>query len=104
MVQNFQYGQTFNPQNVFVDDVYIQIIPPTGYLGGAPTSISASTGTGSWGYLNTPQLISSPSQNTATYGGVTAAAINGGANGGNDVHDLCTDIQVALTQATGQAG
>lgn len=97
MVQTIKYGSTFNPANAFVDDIYLEVIPPPGYFSGIPTSVAAANGTASWGQLNHPMLLSSPLGITQRFGGVNAASVN-------DPHDLCTDLTQALNQAAGSAG
>jgi hypothetical protein len=97
MPQNISFGTSFNPSSIFVPGVYLQVVPPTAFFGGAPTSIFAVNGTASWGKANSPQLIGSPQQLVATFGGVAAAALT-------DPHDIATDITIALGQANGNAG
>lgn len=97
MTQNVSYGANFNPNNVFVPGVYQQVIPPQSFFGGAPSSIGFAVGTASWGYLNSPVLISTPTESARAYGTVTAAALT-------DVHDLPTDISQALSQGGNLAG
>lgn len=92
MVQTVKYGTTFNPANAFVDDIYLEVIPPPGYFSGTPTSVAATVGTGSWGQLDHPMLLSTPLGITQNFGGVTAAALT-------DIHDLCTDLTQSLNQA-----
>ena len=97
MVQTVKYGTTFNPANAFVDDIYLEVIPPPGYFSGTPTSVAAGIGTAAWGQLNYPILLSTPLGITQSFGGVTTAAPS-------DLHDLCTDLTQALNQAVGTAG
>lgn len=96
-MQIIQYGASFNPSNTFVNDVFLQVIPPQAYFAGIPTSVGAAIGTASWGKLNSPRLMSNPGQLVNFYGGMGAAALT-------DIHDLCTDVTLALNQSQGQAG
>lgn len=91
MPQNIAYGANFNPLSVYVPGLYQQVIPPQTYFSGVPVSIAGFVGTAPWGPLNSPQLISTPAQQQATFGGMTVA-------GASDIHDLNTDIYQMLLQ------
>lgn len=73
----------------------IQVLNPPNYITGIPTDVIGVVGTASWGPVNSPQLIGSPTQGNQIFGGVTAAALA-------DVHDLSTDLLIAFSQAQGQ--
>jgi hypothetical protein len=96
-LQVVQYGSGFNVEQIYVPDVYLEVVPPTSYFGGAPTSVAFIDGTASWGPLDSPIAISDPSGTLSAFGGITASAMT-------DVHDLCTGINQALNQAAGNAG
>ena len=88
---NITYGSAFNANTTYVPGLYQQVIPPAPSVNGAVTAISFVVGTRSWGKLNSPQLMSLPSQANAVYGGIGAPALT-------DPHDLCTDVTIALGQ------
>ncbi len=95
-VTNIAYGSNFSPTTVYVPGIYLQVIPPQAFFGGAPTSVAATEGTAAWGPLNTPILLSDPIQLARTYGNITVAAVD-------DLHDLPTSVTQALQQGSNQA-
>lgn len=95
MTQTVHYGQNFDPTSVFVDDVYLEVVPPQAYFQGVPTSVFGTVGTASWGAKNVAQLISAPSEIVSHFGGNVDA---------NDDHDLCWDLSVAINQGGQNAG
>lgn len=84
-------SNSFNPANLQAPGLYIDNIPPTPYIPGAPTNVAAVVGTASWGPVNSPQIMSSPPDTLTYFGGITSAALT-------DVHDLCTDATIAFQQ------
>jgi hypothetical protein len=91
MAQTVVYGTNFNPMQVYVPGVYLQVIPPQSYFGGPPASVGFVVGTASWGPLNSPIAISNPVAMAAAYGTIQPAALT-------DTHDLCTDLTQGLAQ------
>ena len=74
----------------------MEVTPPLSYIPGAPASVSGIRGTASWGQVDTPQLIGNVTTLNSTFMTITAASAS-------DIHDLATDVVVALNQA-GQSG
>jgi phage tail sheath protein FI len=86
----------FNPSALTTPDVYEVVIPPQAYVPGAPASVSGLVGTASWGPLNLTQLIGNTNDLNQAFGTISAAALT-------DIHDLATDVVMALNQGS-QAG
>lgn len=84
-------SNSFNSSNFQAPGVYIDNIPPVPYISGTPTNLAIVIGTASWGPLNAPRIMSSPSDTDNYFGGITAAALT-------DPHDLCTDAAIAFQQ------
>lgn len=56
-----------------VPDLYVQIKPPTEtFINGVPTNILGIVGTAQWGPVNAPQVISSITDQVATFGNIQA--------------------------------
>jgi hypothetical protein len=87
----------FNPSALTSPNVYLEVIPPQASIVGAPASISAASGTASWGPLNVAiGPISDINSLNNSIGLISAASLT-------DPYDLPTDLTLALNQA-GQAG
>lgn len=97
MATNISYGIAFNPLNVFVPGIYLQVIPPQAVFGGIPTTVGATVGTGSWGQVGGVSLVGSNSQINAAIGPIGPQALN-------DIHDLATSSTIALAQGVGISG
>ncbi|MBY0548717.1 MAG: hypothetical protein K2W95_15715 [Candidatus Obscuribacterales bacterium] len=82
----------FNASALQASDLYVRIIPPPGFVRGEPTDVLVVLGTASWGPKNQPILNGSPNDIASNFGGVTADAAA-------DPFDLCTDAQIAFSQA-----
>lgn len=74
----------------------VQILAPPTYIQGVPSDVIGVTGTASWGPVNSPVLVGSPAAVINSFGGITSAALT-------DIHDLCTDLIIAFTQAQSTA-
>lgn len=96
MAQIIAGGGSFNPASLQVDDLYIQIQNPPGFIVGVPTDVVGMVGTASWGPVNQPQLLGNPFQALQTFGPISAAALT-------DPYDMATDLAIAFGQATSQA-
>ena len=81
----------FSPNNLSAPGLYINNQPPPSFIPGAATNVAGIVGTASWGPLNSPILVGSPQESTTLLGGIGVAALT-------DVHDLCTDIAIAMIQ------
>jgi len=88
---NIISNTNFNPADLVAPGLYINNVPPTPYIPGAPTNVGYVVGTASWGPINAPQLTSDPADALNKFGGITAAALT-------DPHDLCTDLTIAFQQ------
>lgn len=80
-----------------LDDVYVQNILPQSTIQGASAQILGAVGTGSWGKPNVPMLCSSLSDVGTKIGLPGAAALA-------DIHDLASDVALALGQGNGSNG
>lgn len=90
-------SQNFNPNALNVPDAYINIKRPPGFIKGARTTVGAVFGTASWGAMNTPELLGSPTDLAAKYGGISAAALN-------DPFDMATEAIIAFSQTEQENG
>ncbi len=84
----------FNPMNLQLDNVYIDIIPPPSALGGVPTDIAGLVGTASWGPVNIPMLAGSVQQLQQIFGSLSPNAVG-------DPHDLISEGLMLFSQAQG---
>lgn len=64
----YQLGQ-LNTTALAAPNVYVQIVPPkTRYINGVPTDIYGIVGVASWGPVNSPTLVGSPSDGQRLFG------------------------------------
>jgi phage tail sheath protein FI len=81
-------GNALNTTALVVPDLYVQILPPSiASLNGVPTNVLGIVGTASWGPVNVPTVIGTPSQQAQTFGPVK-----------NRSNDLGTAVAIAALQ------
>jgi hypothetical protein len=86
-----------NSGSFLLDDVYVQNLLPQATIVGANPKIIGAPGTGSWGPVGIPLLYTSLVDIGTKIGLPGPAALT-------DVHDLATDLALALSQSQSQAG
>lgn len=84
-------GSNFNPANLSADGLYLETLTPPTYIRGVPTSLAGIVGTASWGWVNKPQLCSSPVSAAKLFGQLGSVALT-------DPYDLATDLAIAFQQ------
>lgn len=68
----FQQG-SLNTTALIVPDLYVQIVPPNQLLiNGVPTNVLGIVGTATWGPVNTPTVVGSPTEYAQFFGPVMA--------------------------------
>jgi hypothetical protein len=81
-----QYG-ALNTTALVVPNLYLQIVPPPLAINGVPTNVLGIVGTSTWGAVDVPAVIGSPSQYQQTFGAVQ-----------NRANDLGTAVAIAALQ------
>ena len=94
-------SSSFNSASLSAPDTYIVNSPPPPLPSGVQTNVGAVIGTGSWGPLNVPVLMSSQAQGSQAFGLLSSASVKGGPSGGADPHDLCWALTNAFNQSQG---